>query len=458
MLAALFLVTQVFLTDTLPGHAETVAETDEYGVPVRNSSDSLPSWYPADKNSFVPFHDADIPRVVDKAEILTDEQEAAIKESIETYSKEAGKDIVVVTDKSDYSLGHELYCYDFYDYNGYGIGDGYEGICLYICMDPANRGWWAGVTGDISKSLYTEENANRLDDALYEYMSSGEYGDGILDWVKNIYTLYTKGIPFAPDWYPATIERESYIRTYNADAPRVFISSDVKSSISPAEEQELTNRAKEISDKYNVDVVIHISKSDYGRGQEKYAGEFCYYNGYGFGDDHNLITLCIFKDSDDVYIETSGKIKDELSIVNYTRMLEQSQDADDDLKAAEIFLDNLLHWEKTGRVTRTAGQWVFAAIVSVLVGFFFGKKALKKAGKNMVTVHSAYGADNYVSAVSDFNNGTDTMIDRSIQKTKIPRYTSSSSYSSGSSRSRSTYHSSSRGSSGRSHSGSGRRF
>ena len=53
-------------------------------------------------------------------------------------------------------------------------------------------------------------------------------------------------------------------------------------------------------------------------------------------------------------------------------MLEQSQEADDHYKAAVTFLDNLDHWERTGRVPRTLGQWVFVAVVSSLVGLFVG--------------------------------------------------------------------------------------
>jgi len=165
-----------------------------------------------------------------------------------------------------------------------------------------------------------------------------------------------------------------------------------------------------------------------------------------------------------VNINTYGKIADELSEVNYKRMYEQSQDikySGSDFRSAEAFLENVEHFERTGRVSRTLGQWVFAGVITALVGWFFGGPALKKAKKNMVTVRSAYGAENYICGTDNFTQGTDTFISRDVQKTKIPRTTyssSSSSRSSHSSSGRSSYHSSSRGSSGRSHSGSGRRF
>ena len=423
---------------------------------------TLPPWYPEDVYSFVEFHDSVCSRVVDFAGILEYDEEDELKKKIRQITAKVGKDIVIVTDITDYDLGHEKYCYDFYDFNGYGIGNGYEGMCLFICMNMDHRGWWTGVTGDISRSLYTEKNANEIDDVLYDYMSRGDYAEGISNWLDNIYTLYSKGIPFAPDWYPTLEEKDYYVRTHNPDAPRVYESLDGVGAFTEEQEKSLTEKAKAISDKYGVDVVIHTTKSDYDLGYERYIGDYYYYNGYGLGDDYNVILFCVYDQFNKITIDTYGRIRDELSEVNYTRMIEQSQDCANYYDAAAAFLDNLDHWARTGRVSRTFGQWLFVAIVASLVGLFFGKKSLNRAKRNMVTVRSAYGADNYVTGASDFSNGTERFISRNVQKTKIPKqtYSSSSSYrsSSSSSHSRSTYHSSSRGSSGRSHSGSGRRF
>lgn len=598
--------------------AEDNESIDMYGLHVRNDSINLPSWYPKDISNFVGFHDSDIPRVVDMANILSAEEEEALREKISVYTADVNRDIVVVTDKSAYNLGHETYCYDFYDFNGYGIGRDFEGVCLFVCMDPNDRGWWVGATGYETREIYTESLATRLDDTLYEYMVNGDYAKGISNWVDNVYVafrdytprdpatlpswfpedvdafesfqdsersrvvdfsdvltneqenelkkkiaeystktgcdivvvtddsdydlglqrygtcffefngyglgdgyegmclflntgkkssnfwsgasgynssvlydkfdddfdyelrnvlqgenyykaiyrwiemvyaLYAKGFPLAADWYPTLEEKDSFVRFHNTDAPRVIDSVNGNGIFTEEQKEVLSKKAKEISDKYGVDVVIHTATSPCGLSYVKYLGDFCYYNGYGLGDDYNTIIFCYFGDSK-LCIETFGNIKDELSEVNYTRMYEQSDEESDCFKSAELFLGNLDHWERTGRVSRTAGQWAFAAVISSLVGLFFGRKSLKKAKKKMVTVKTAYGADNYISGSSDFKDGTDRFLNKNVSRTKIQRYTYSGSGSSrsSSSRSHSSYHSSSRGSSGRSHSGSGRRF
>ena len=615
-----FIISIVFLCAfPTPVLADENYEKDQYGLYIRsNYSEYYPSWYPVDKTDFTGFHDPDVPRVVDMADILSPEEEEHLKCQIAAYSEKLNKDIVIVTDNSSYIWSHERYCYDFYDYNGYGLGGTYEGICLFVCMDPNNRGWWVGATGYETRDIYTEEVANRLDDRLYEYMVAHEYFNGISNWVDDVYytcstyvarmpetlpqwfpedinefisfhddersrivdladiltdaeeneiaqklalykaktnkdivvvtdvsdydlgpekyrdyfyecngygigdeyegiclfviagdvsgfssgaygaesnslyanerkqfeknlyfksgqnyqeinewmdmvyNMYSKGYALAPDWYPTFEEKRSFVRTHNADVSRVIDSCKGDGLFTAEQEEKLKVKAKEISDKYGVDVVIHTTESF--NVIEDYIDAFYNYNGYGLGDDYNAIILCLSPYYENVYINTYGKIADELSEVNYKRMYEQSQDIRNSgsyFRSAEAFLENVEHFERTGRVSRTLGQWVFAGVITALVGWLFGGPALKKAKKNMVTVRSAYGADNYVCGIDSFSQGTDTFISRDVKKTTIPRTTyssSSSSRSSHSSSGRSSYHSSSRGSSGRSHSGSGRRF
>ena len=614
-----FIISAIFLrTFSTPVFAEENYARDQYSLYIRNNNSMYPSWYPEDRSSFKSFNDPDVLRVVDMANILSIDEEEELRHKIAEYSSKINKDIVIVTDNSAYYLGHERYCYDFYDYNGYGLGRTYEGICLFVCMDPDNRGWWVGATGYETRDIYTEEVANRLDDRLYEYMVNHEYAKGISNWVDDVYytcityvarepeklpdwfpeninefmsfhddersrivdladvltdaqeeeigqklalykaktnkdivvvtdtsdydlkpekyrdyfyecngygigdeyegmclfviagdvsdfssgaygadsnslyanerkqfvnhlsfksgqyyqeinewmdmvyNMYTKGYSLAPDWYPTIEEKESFVRTHNADVSRVIDSCKGDGLFTAEQEETLKIKAKEISDKYGVDVVIHTTESF--NVIEDYIDAFYIYNGYGLGDDYNAIIFCLTISSPNVNINTYGKIADELSEVNYKRMYEQSQDIKNSgsfFRSAEAFLENVEHFERTGRVSRTLGQWVFAGVITALVGWLFGRPALKKAKKNMVTVRSAYGADNYVCGIDSFSQGTDTFISRDVQKVKIPRTTyssSSSSRSSHSSSGRSSYHSSSRGSSGRSHSGSGRRF
>ena len=107
----------------------------------------MPAWYPKDPLTFPYYHDKDAPRIVDTADIFSDEEESSMEARLTELRGQLGKDIVVFTDVSTYGLSQPVYAADFYDFNGYGIGDDREGVCLMICMDPADRGWWACCTG-----------------------------------------------------------------------------------------------------------------------------------------------------------------------------------------------------------------------------------------------------------------------------------------------------------------------
>ena len=465
-----FLIGLIFICDSVSVSAKSEYELDRYGIPIRNNKDNLPSWYPDEGEIFEPFHDETIPRIVDMADIFSESEEEQMKSRIAEITSNIGKDIVVVTANSYYKLGFELYCYDFYDYNGYGIGDDYEGFCLFICMDPTNRGGWTGVTGGKSRALYTENIANEIDDVLYDYLGNKEYGKGVSNWIENINSLCTKGMPFSPEWYPSIEEKEKYIRKPNENPDRV-IDTGIESGIfSQSERNDLNNRIQKISELYDTDIVIHTIKNDYHMGLQQYADDFYYYNGYGSGEDYNGIVLVIFcYNNINIYnarfnISSYGKSNEILTDVNYGRMLDHVLSSESYYECADRFMTDVEHLLKTGRVSRTFGQWMFCAVVSVIVGLFFGKRFLNRAKKKMVTVRTEYGADNYIVSIFGFDKnplqGKDILISTDVKRTKIVRsYSSGSSHRSSSSSShRSTYHSSSRGSSGRSHSGSGRRF
>ena len=155
---------------------------------------SLPAWYPKDPRHFVFYYDDTAPRVVDEADIFTDEEEDVMESRLLEIRKELGRDIVIYTNLSDAGLGRDIMAEAFYDYNGYGCGEHHEGICLYICMEPGNKGWWTACTGPDTNKLYTKEAADNLDDALYPYLNSGVYGIGVQEWIEGMYKLYSESL------------------------------------------------------------------------------------------------------------------------------------------------------------------------------------------------------------------------------------------------------------------------
>ncbi|MBO6016378.1 MAG: TPM domain-containing protein, partial [Lachnospiraceae bacterium] len=250
----------------------------------------MPAWYPKDPDNFPKYHDETAPRVVDTADIFSDEQEKQMEQRLTQIRTELSKDIVIFTDVSTYGLSRRVYAADFYDFNGYGCGEDYEGICLFICMDPDDRGWWACCTGEETMGLYTEGIANQIDDILYDYMSRGQYGEGVSDWIENIRRLYLTGSPYLPDW--AQTPMDSIERFHDANAPRIV---DDAKLLTAQEREELSVYAAEIAQKYDVDVVVLTARDSGSMARSEYAETFYYAGGYGLGKDFDGILLTIFK-------------------------------------------------------------------------------------------------------------------------------------------------------------------
>ncbi len=424
----------------------------------RGGVEGKPDWYPTDPANFEKYHDPDAPRVVDTADIFTAAEEAEMEARLGEIRAELGRDIVIFTDVSAYGLGHAVYSADFYDFNGYGIGDEFEGVCLFVCMDPNDRGFWTCCTGPETRQLFTEEFANQLDDRLFDYMVDGSYGDGVADWIENFRNLYRTGMPFPPEWLPIGGEIQ---RTHDASAPRVV---DELELLSAEEKDSLAAQAKAISEKYGLDVAVLTLKNDSSFYNSEYIDLFYQCMGYGFGENYDGVVLALVRDhgyGTHCRIVGYGKGTEKLTAVNEERLSGKASNKyydSDAYTALQLGLKDLAHMEKTGRVARPWGYWGWIAILGAVVGASFGGIALSGAKKRMASPSVKETAGAYL--VRDALR-IDNVLDQYTGTTTNKRYSPVQRSSGGGSSSgggRSSYSSSYSGSSGTSHSGSGRSF
>lgn len=455
--------------ETLPvqdaGEPESYANayTDQAGNLRVGEGASLPAWYPVTPDQFKFYHDDTAPRVADAAGIFSAEAELRMETRLKEIRSETGKDIVVYTDNSAYGKGQDILAADFFDFNGYGCGDEFEGVCLFICMDPEDRGWWVSCSGPETMKLYTEQYANEMDDVLYSYMASGEYEKGVADWIENFRMLYVKGMPFAPEWYPGPDTAPA--AGHDSNAPRV---RDYTGTLTDEQLRSLTDAAKKISDKYGKDVVICLAQDTGGLRADEYAKLYYEYCGYGFGENSDGIVLTMFRRADygdyaKIYASGSGAKR--LSSVNAGRMLdaaESSAYSGDYYEGMNHWLDQLSHMERTGRVPRSLFYWIMTLFGSAAAGTAFGGISLSGAKSRMAVPKPQADADMYlVTAALMVSSAGERLIDVDTSRRYIapaPKNTGGSSPSSSSSSGSSTYHSSYTGSSGKTHSGSGRKF
>ena len=285
---------------------------------------------------------------------------------------------------------------------------------------------------------------------LYGYLGDSKYAEGIIDWAGNIARLVKKGQPFAPDWWPdvgtPAAPRDPY-------AARV---TDETGTISQDKLDALAEKAKRISEKYGVDVAIHFAEDSCGMDREYYSDVF--YNTMGYGDEEgDGILLTYFIDGGQAAMTYYGSAVQKISEKNASRLIAGAESVfKSSTGSAERWLKYLDKTFKTGRTPRKPFVWIIRAAISSVIAWIASGFNNEKAVKSMATVVTAFTAgDHLVKDSLAVTNEEDRLLRTEQNRAYSPPVTTSSGGRTGS---HSSHSSSYHGSSGTSHSGSGRKF
>ena len=158
-----------------------------------DDTDTLPDWYDPDFSESNVYHnDPSVPRVVDNAGVFSSAEYDRLSKKLASMRQELGVDLVVLTDNSYHGMGYIKYATDFYDMNGYGLGDDYSGVIFFLCFEPGDRGFEAYGTGKAEKYM-TEKNVDKMSDKVLDYFVNEEYATGVEKYFDQVYTLIKKG-------------------------------------------------------------------------------------------------------------------------------------------------------------------------------------------------------------------------------------------------------------------------
>ena len=115
-----------------------------------------------------------LPRLVDGADLLDMEEEKDLLEQLDEISERQQCDVAVVTTDSLDGKTPEAYADDFYDYNGYGMGEDNDGMLLLVSME--NRKWHISTCGFGIEAL-TDAGIEYISEQFLPDLSEGNYGD-----------------------------------------------------------------------------------------------------------------------------------------------------------------------------------------------------------------------------------------------------------------------------------------
>jgi uncharacterized protein len=121
----------------------------------------------------LPVYAAGGARVADLAGLLTEDEEARLAAAAQSLGERYQMDIVIVTASDTGGLSSEAYADDYFDYNGYGIGEARDGILFLINMSI--REIWISTSGRAIHALTDARIDGILDDVYNSGLADGEY-------------------------------------------------------------------------------------------------------------------------------------------------------------------------------------------------------------------------------------------------------------------------------------------
>lgn len=138
---------------------------------------------------------ANLPMVVDSANLLSAEEHTALEEKTQSVRSEYEMDIVILTVNSLDGKRAQDFADDYYDTNGYGYGEQYSGILFLLAMDE--REWYISTCGEAIYAV-TDYGVQQLGETALWYLSDGEYYyafEAYLDELSSYLEAYRQGSP-----------------------------------------------------------------------------------------------------------------------------------------------------------------------------------------------------------------------------------------------------------------------
>ena len=120
-------------------------------------------------------------RFVDNAGLLTPGQAQSIGEMLDRVSTTHNFDLVIVTEKDIGRARPRDYADDYFDYNGYGLGEDRDG-CLFLQV-TGSRDYWFSTSGR-GIGVYNEVALDKLEAKVLKHLKKDDYYEAYLAFIK----------------------------------------------------------------------------------------------------------------------------------------------------------------------------------------------------------------------------------------------------------------------------------
>lgn len=132
------------------------------------------------------------PKVYDEAALFSEQEREILEQRAVDLSERIRLDIVIVTITDAEGKTSRDFADDFYDYNGFGYGENYDGLLLLINME--DREVYISTCGKAIE-YFTDARIEAVLDEIYTYLSDGNYSTGAEAFLDEVEYYVQKGIP-----------------------------------------------------------------------------------------------------------------------------------------------------------------------------------------------------------------------------------------------------------------------
>jgi len=144
----------------------------------------------------VTAYERQLPRLVDAAGLLTEEQAEMLTQKLDEVSERQNLDVIIITVDSLEGYTATQFADNTFDYNGFGMGDNLDGILLLISMEERD---WAISTHGYGITVFTDAGQEYMVDNFMRHISNGDYYEGFdkfADLADQFITQAKTGAPY----------------------------------------------------------------------------------------------------------------------------------------------------------------------------------------------------------------------------------------------------------------------
>lgn len=131
-------------------------------------------------------------KVYDEAALFSEPEKEVLQLRAAELSEKLSLDIVILTISDNKGKTSRDYADDYYDENGFGYGENYDGLILLINMD--DREVYISTCGKAIE-YFTDARIDNILDKIYTFLTDGNYGEGADAFLDEVNYYVQEGIP-----------------------------------------------------------------------------------------------------------------------------------------------------------------------------------------------------------------------------------------------------------------------